>query len=1059
MRILLATAVAIAPLLVASQAVANVVITTTRTTPIRTSTATGTGPDNIEIGQTGVINVTSGAAVTIDSNHNLVMVTGSTINMGASADGSTGVLVQPGVTSNISITGLINVGDTIGDYPDTDNDGDLDGPWATGTGRYGIRLAAGAPVTGDVLLNATSGITVDGNNSYGLSIESGLIGKLQTQGTIRILGDNSVAVRTTGAITGPVNLLGTITARGENSTAVSIGGDVTGRVSLQGTIDATGYRYTSRGDDAFIAKLDPDDLLQGGPAVIIAANVGAGVIIDRPPTEADANNTDEDGDGIPDAAETTGAINSFGKAAAIQVGSTTSSITLNVAGTGDNAFGFINRGTVSGQGVYDGISATAVVFGGNAGQTVTINGGVRNEGAMSALAFKADATAVQFLQGTQTPLFNNSGTVSVGVAGGTTVATGTAVLIGAGASLPALTNSGTVLATAGGGVSNSYGIRDLSGTLTSITNTGMIQANSSANAAGDPVTGRSVAIDVSANTTGVTLIQNGTASTPTSADPDTDGDGVPNSKEPQLFGEIRFGSGADVMDIRNGVVLGDMSFGAGADSLLVSGGADVRGAISDTDGDLAISITKGSLETTQTSNLTISSLNIGTDGKLVLTVDPTAGANGGLNVTGTATLATGADLGLRFNSLLTAPTRFDLISAGTLNAGGANLASLQDNAPYMYVVEGGIDAANNTLFADARQRTSQEAGLISVEASMYDAFYSSLTRDEDMRNVFLSQLSRDDFINLYEQLLPDHSGGPLVSLASGVDAVTRALTGRNASAAPGETSAWVQEINFYADKEKTDSYGFRSEGFGVAGGVERGTGLGAVGLSVAFTSSDLEDPESEAEEVLSANLLELGLYWRAQGQYWTTWARAAAGYATFESERRFVGAGLNLTNTSDWNGLTLSAAGGASYERSFGRFSIRPEVYAEYFSLSEDGHVETGGGDGFDLEIDDRDGHLFSATAAINVAMSMGQNSWLKPELRLGWRQNISVDPGETIARFRSGGPDFRLSPDTIEGGGPIVGFRLNVGNELGMLSVSADAELLDNYVRYMLFLRASFRF
>ena len=269
----------------------------------------------------------------------------------------------------------------------------------------------------------------------------------------------------------------------------------------------------------------------------------------------------------------------------------------------------------------------------------------------------------------------------------------------------------------------------------------------------------------------------------------------------------------------------------------------------------------------------------------------------------------------------------------------------------------------------------------------------------------------------------------------------------------------MQEINFYADKDKTDTYGFRSEGFGVAGGIERGTGLGAVGLTAAFTSSDLEDPESEAEEVLSANLLELGLYWRAQGQHWTTWARAAAGYATFNSERRFVGEGLNLSNESDWNGFTLAAAGGLSYEREFGRFTIRPEAYLEYFSLSEDGHIEEGGGDGFDLEIDDRDGHMFSATTAINFGMKMGQDDWLRPELRVGWRQNISVDPGETIARFRSGGGDFTLTPDTIEGGGPIVGFRLNVGNELGMLSVSADAEMIDDYVRYMLFLRASFRF
>jgi hypothetical protein len=1057
MRILLATAVAIAPLLVASEAMANVVINTARTTPIRTSTATGTGPDSIEISSAGSIAVTSGTAVTVDSSHNL-QILGGAITMAGSADGSTGVLVEPGVTSTLTINGLINIGDSIGDYPDTDSDGDLDGPWATGTGRYGIRYAAGAPVTGDLLINSGGGISVDGNNSFGISIESGLIGKFQTLGNVRAVGDNTVAIHTAGTITGAVNLLGNIQARGLNASAVSINGDVGGRIALQGSIDSSGYRYTTRGSEEFIDKLDPDDLLQGGPAVLIAGNVGAGVIVDRTPTESDANSTDDDNDGIPDGSETTGAINSYGSAAAIQIGSTTSSITLGAAGTGDNAFGFINRGTVTGQGVYDGISATALVIGGNAGQTATITGGVRNEGSMSSLAFEANATTVHFRNGAIAPQFYNSGTVAVGVSSITAGTAGTAVLIDVGANVPAFNNSGSILATTGGGVANAYGVRDLSGTLTSITNTGMIQANVSASG-DDPITGSKIAIDVSANTTGVTYLQNGVAGTPTATDPDTDGDGVPNSKEPQLIGDVRLGSGADTMDIRNGLVLGDIAFGAGADSLLVSGGALVRAGLSDSDGNLAISVTNATLETTQTNTLNASSLDLGANGSLILALDPESGLAGGVNVSGTANLAATSKLGVRFSSLLDGPERFNLITAGTLNATGVNLGSLQENSPYMYVVQGGIDAGTNTIYADARQRTAQEASLISVEASMYDAFYSALGRDDDMRDAFLAQLGRDDFINLYEQLLPEHSGGPLVSLASGVDAVTRALTGRNASAAPGETSAWMQEINFYADKEKTDSYGFRSEGFGVAGGVERGTDLGAIGLSVAFTSSDLEDPESEAEEVLSANLLELGLYWRAQGQYWTTWARAAAGYATFESERRFIGGGLNLSNTSDWNGITLSAAGGASYERNFGRFSIRPEVYAEYFSLSEDGHVEEGGGDGFDLEIDDRDGHLFSATAAINIGMSMGQNSWLKPELRLGWRQNISVDPGETIARFRSGGPDFTLSPDTIEGGGPIVGFRLNVGNELGMLSVSADAEMLDNYVRYMLFLRASFRF
>ena len=131
----------------------------------------------------------------------------------------------------------------------------------------------------------------------------------------------------------------------------------------------------------------------------------------------------------------------------------------------------------------------------------------------------------------------------------------------------------------------------------------------------------------------------------------------------------------------------------------------------------------------------------------------------------------------------------------------------------------------------------------------------------------------------------------------------------------------------------------------------------------------------------------------------------------------------------------------------------------EYFGLNEDGFEETGGGDGFNLAIEDREGHIFSSTAALNFGMGFGENQWLRPEIRVGWRQIISHDGGVTTARFLSGGPAFDLAADSLEGGGPIVGLRLNVGNELGMLAIEADAELLDDYVRYALLLRASFRF
>lgn len=1099
MRILLASAVAIAPLMVATGSLAEIVISNARTTPIQTSNATGTGPDNIRLASGGSVAVTSGAAVTLNSNHTVDLDSGSSITMDKSADGSTGLLVNGGNTGSVIVGGAITVNDTqeAADVKDVDGDGDLDGPFATGTGRYGVRVVGPAPFTGNVLVESTGAITVEGNNSYGLAVETGLNGKLQSLGTIRVTGDNTAGIRTTGPVSGNVELSGSISALGANATGVSIEGDVGGAVKIHSSVVATGYRYTTppparpatgafdNASTLFLDELDADDLLQGGPAVRIGASVAGGVLLDKALAYSAAGiegdddgdgvkNGDEDddgdgiknrddpdrnGNGIPDASETTASITSLGGAPALLVGSTTQAVNLGAVGTGDAAYGLINRGSITASGLYSGVESRAVQLGVTGGQAVNVAGGVRNEGGVSSTAVDASATGLWIGSGVTAPAIVNTGAIQA-VASGKETQSATGILIGAGANVGSLTNTGNLVASFGGNQGSAVVIRDQSGALTQLNNAGSIIGSLTPNTADtNPVTGTVTAIDLSANTSGVTLRQYGIPAPAGSTAVDTDKDGVPDANEPAIVGAIKLGSGADTLNIENGVVNGDIDFGAGADKLNISGGAVVTGAIKNGDNLLDINIGKGTLNATQTGAVGISSLNVGAEGSLLVNLDPANDRAGGFNVSGNATLATGSKLGVRFSSLLDGPERFNIITAGSLNVGQINQSQLTDNSPYLYVVEAGVNQAANTVYVDARRRTAAEASLIPVEASAYDAVYAALGSNETVRNLFLSQTTRDGFIDAYEQMLPDHSGGPLMSLSAGVDAVTRALTGRNAVAAPGETSAWVQEINFYADKDKTDSYGFRSEGFGVAGGVEKGTSVGAVGISAAFTSSDIKDPESEAEEVLSANLLELGLYWRAQGQYWTTWARAAGGYASFNADRSLVASGVYLNNKSDWHGWTAAVAGGASYERNFGRLNVRPEIYGEYFRLSEGARSESGGGDGFDLDIDSRDSHIFSAVAAMNIGYGFGRNGWIRPELRVGYRQNISVDAGETIARFASGGPDFILSPDAIEGGGPILGFRLNFGNELGMLSLTGDAELLEDYVRYSLLLRASFRF
>lgn len=1078
MRKLLATAVAMAPLAIASGAMAQTQVTNERTTPIATATADNGQPDDVVIATNGNIVLREGTAVTLNSDNDVTISSGGRITMSDAADGATGILALGGNEGSITIGGAINITD---DYEatDDDEDGDIDGPFAEGTGRYGVRIMGDEALVGNIELQRSGAIRVEGNESYGISIESDLIGDLRTFGAINILGDNSYGLRATGNVDGEVFLGGGITAQGENTVGASFEGDIDGPLTIQAAISATGFRYSTRPPASVIENLDPDDLLVGGPALRIAGNVQGGVLLGTTPVppEDDEEDEDEDGDededtngnGVPDAQETRASVSSFGSSPAIEIGAADRDITLGAVGEGDEAYGFINRGSVVANGIFDGFAATAVQVGLEDGGAVTIAGGFRNEGQIASVAYEANSTGVSIGSNVTAEEFYNRGVIET-----TAVAEGdfnaTALLIDTDAVVNSLDNAGgTISARVAGETGDAYAVRDLSGGLTDIANQGRIVAGVTRTITGDqtgqePITGRGIAIDVSANTTGVTIVQTGIpyeddGDEDTDPPTDTDGDGVPDDAEPTIVGEILLGSGADTLDIRNGTVLGDISFGDGADSLLISGGAAVRGSLSNGDGQLAIDVADGLLDARQTNQIDITSLNVGAEGDLIVTVDPENDGIGGFRVNGTATLADGAGLGLRFASLLQEDSRFVIIDADELNYGDIDTTSLEENSPYLFVVDAGADLAAGQVYIDARRRTGEEIGFIASENAAYDAVYGALGNDTELRDAFLAQADRDGFIELYEQLLPDHSGGPLMSLASGVDAVTRALAGRNDTARPGETSAWLQEINFYAEKDRGQSYGFESEGFGLAGGIERGTSMGAFGISTAFTSSDLEDDSSRAEEVLSANLIELGLYYRAQGQNWNVWARAAAGYAFFDAKRSFVGAGLFRNNESEWNGFSLAAAAGANYERHFGRYSIRPEAFLEYFSLSEDGRTETGGGDGFDLTIEDRDGHLFAATAAVAVGVGFGQDYWFRPELRLGWKQNISFDPGETVARFSAGGDPFTLLGDSIEGGGPIIGFRLNLGNDLGMLSIEGDAEMIDDYVRYALLLRASFRF
>ena len=72
MRRILVTAVALGPLLIASGAMAETVISNERTTPIATATANNNAADDVRIASGGSVRVATGAAITLNSNNTVV---------------------------------------------------------------------------------------------------------------------------------------------------------------------------------------------------------------------------------------------------------------------------------------------------------------------------------------------------------------------------------------------------------------------------------------------------------------------------------------------------------------------------------------------------------------------------------------------------------------------------------------------------------------------------------------------------------------------------------------------------------------------------------------------------------------------------------------------------------------------------------------------------------------------------------------------------------------------------------------------------------------------------
>jgi uncharacterized protein with beta-barrel porin domain len=997
-----------------------------RTTGVLTSTVKNGARDDVRITTAGSIELTSGTAVTLDTAN--TAKNEGTISIKDTND-ATGILATS-TSGEIVNSGKITIAETYA-ATDTDKDGDADGPFSKQARNAGIKTTGA--FTGNV--THSGAISIKGNDSAGITLGGALTGNLTSSGTVDVYGDNSVGVRT-GAVSGSVKILGAVTAQGAGAIGVDVGGPIGGTLLIQSSIGASGYRSTTAPADA--SKLDAEDLMQGGSAVRIAGSVGGGIIFDVRPKDADPKDNDEDKDGIEDAKEGSAAIVSYGAAPAVQIGSTTGNVAIGALTGNTQGLGLVINGDLLGTGVYKGVDANGLQIGGTGG-TVTVAGGMSVNGSVNAKSVDANATAIRIGAGATVPKLIVGGAIVADSAAG---AAGQvrAVSIDSGASLATLTNSGAITATSNGDAT-ATAIRDASGTLTLVENTGSITASSKKTAVES-----AVAIDLQANTSGTTVRQNAVAATATA---------------PKITGAVLFGAGNDVFEVADGtvtgttrfgagnnrltlsgdaVVLGGVSFGAGADTLALGGTSKLTGAVdfgggADTltlggtsrftgtfanSGGVALTMTGGTLDVRNTGAVALASLNLSGDSTIGVTIDPTAHSATQYQV-GTATFGQGSKVSVSVASVGSAEGDYVIVKAGTLT-GGANLATNTASLPFMFKGSVSANDAAGQVTLKVQRKAATELGLNRSQATAYDAVFKALDKDAKVAGSFLGIREQGDFQDAVGQMLPDHAGGVFETVTRGSRTLGGYIADPNAMIADlGEgIGFWLQQAVWGTTKAQGDTASYRSSGWGASGGIELNSGVGKFGVSLAYLNGKTE--QRRTDDQVDSNQYEAAVHWRNSWGGFNAFARASAALVNLDGSRRFSGAIGNeavvRTATGSWDGQLYSASGGLSYQFRTGRLTIRPAATIDYFRLHEDGHREEGGGDAFNLTVASRTSDELAATGTVAAGydLSSSENGFLRVELEGGRREIVGGSLGRTVANFK-GGDKFTLLPEEREAG------------------------------------------
>lgn len=1107
-------------------------IDTETSTSVATSTADGGEPADIEITDDGSIlieQIDDSTAVTVDSDNSVN--NDGTIQIDES-DNSVGILIEADRSGNITGSGSIYLYE---DYEraDDDDDDDLDGPLAIGANRTAILLQSGGTHTGDIVLDAGADIDVEGNQSYGIRLQSDLDGDLLIDGTISVLGDEARGIRAEQAINGDVLISGAIDARGENAQAIELESDVGGALTFESLVSSSGFvstgltNYvapTAIDDDtpAIVDRIDAEDLLDNAGAVAIRGSVAGGILIngnvDSFVSEEDSE--DETKDTIEDYDEnrSTGTISSVGSGTALLIAAEGADLVIGTVvetvrdtldddedddvtetlATFNYDQGLINRGVINANGLNIGFDATALQIEGAADGTadVLINGGIDNSGTIQAAAVNADAVAASFGAGAQIGTLANSGDITARTIAVSTDSA-TALSIEAGASLTTIENNqGSISANTTGVSGSATAIRDLSGTLTRITNRGFITATLSSDGSETEETGEAIAIDLSAHDagTGATLIQQrATAVDDINGDESIDSDDVVT---PSIVGDILFGAGDDTFQLLAGSVAGDTDFSIGdadftiasatysGDAQFASGnhvltasnanvfgawsfensaaditfqnGSVFSGSLSSNASTLALTVSDSDLTFDAGNRTALSNLSISGESDLTFNIDPADTDGAVLSVAGTAVLGSNVSITPVLEAIARDPFSQVLVSADALTFGGTFDSDQISSIPFLYNLDLSQTDTELELFFDLK--TADELELDDNQARAYTALTDVFVLDEELGAAIATIDDGDEFHQVFDLLLPQRTNASQQFLATQWNAAFGALNDHLSLLEftdPDETGIWVQEYFYSLDEDTSDQNpGYNGDGFGLALGLDRSFGpIDRIGAMITLASGSFEE-KTGGYNPISTTSTGIGLY--AMESLGPLQLRLAGQISNvgFTSNRDYDLDELIYQINGDWSGVSQSMSVAAVSEFDFGWAYLRPEVSADWFATNQDGYTETGSASSDSLFAEVSEVETDELGVAANLVLGREIDlggAIMRAELNGGYRSVASSTPYSATVSFLGSEESFDLFAP--EGASEAALFGVSLTGDGGLVSskLGYDMKVTEDSVSHVL--------